>query len=158
VIRVYCGVLSVALLSVLLPASATACVCYESEGLAAEYEKARAVFAGRVIALHAVGLNSTLGAGDMVATIEVRRRWKGPKEKLIRVRTCGTQATVCTCGTDFRLGAHYVVFGVGEPLATGSCQPTREYTPVRSEPGMDWLGVEDLVKELDRLAIGKTTR
>jgi hypothetical protein len=132
---------------------AYACVCYESAGLAADVAEAKAVFAGKVVALETV--TATVAGHEtenMVAVIRVTRRWKGPKDKVIRVQTCGTQDMICTCGTDFRLGGSYVVFGVGDPLGTGSCQRTQVYTPISSEPGMEWLGAEDLVRDLDALA------
>lgn len=135
------------------PVPAGACVCYESEGLTADFREAAAVFAGRVVALEIAEVK----VGDhleeeMVATLKVERRWKGPGSALLRIRTCGTQTMLCTCGTDFQLGAHFVVFAVGKPLGTGSCQRTRLYTPVPGEPGMEWLGAEDLVRELGELA------
>ena len=89
---------------------------------------------------------------NMEATFRVQRRWKGPKDALVRVRTCGTQEMLCTCGTDFRLGAHFAVFAVGHPLSTGSCQRTRGYTYIRDEASAQWLGAEDLIRDLDGLA------
>ena len=140
------------LLAVGLPGRAAACVCFESEGLRADFGEARAVFAGRVVALQVVSNRAGDPMGDMVATLELKRHWKGPKKKLLQVRTCGTQTAICTCGTHFELGAHYIVFGVGTPLGTSGCQRTRAYTPVTAEPGLEWLGVEDLVRELDQIA------
>lgn len=129
-----------------------ACVCYESAGLEADFREAAAVFAGKVVAVEI----ATVTVADrqeevMVATIKVARRWKGPKDELVRVRTCGTQEMICTCGTNFRLGSHFVVFAVGKPLQTGSCQRTRAYTSMPQEPGIEWLGAEDLVRDLDAL-------
>jgi hypothetical protein len=145
--------LSVGLL--LLPwnaASALACVCYESEGLAADFREASAVFAGRVVALEIVTRKIDGRAEEeTVATLEVLRRWKGSSDSKLRVRTCGTQTMICTCGTHFELGAYFVVFAQGEPLETGSCQRTRSYTPVPHEPEYEWLGAEDLVQQLDAL-------
>jgi hypothetical protein len=94
----------------------------------------------------------------MIATFRVERRWKGAPGKVVRVRTCGTQTSVCTCGTDFRLGASLVVFAVGNPLSTGSCQRTTEYHKVENEPDMKWLGAEELVRALDALAKRRTVR
>lgn len=147
--RIACLTLSAVLLASTRPAAA--CVCYESAGLQADYREATAVFAGQVVALQIV---STRVAGTVeeqtVATLRVERRWKGPKDREIRVRTCGTQEMFCTCGTDFRLGAHFVVFAIGKPLATGSCQRTRRYDRV-PEAGLLWNGVEDLVRDLEAL-------
>ena len=148
-------IVSLTLLPVLLaPASPTgACVCYESAGLEADYREAAAVFAGKVVGLEVV---TTTIAGhldeEMVATLRVERHWKGPKSAEIRVRTCGTQEMLCTCGTDFQLGARFVVFAVGKPLSTGSCQRTRRYQRVPEETGLQWLGAEDLVHTLDVLS------
>lgn len=135
-----------------VPSHVNACVCEQSQGLAADVRAAEAVFAGTVVALDVV--RDQVGAHnseDMVATFKVKRRWKGPDKNILRVRTCGTQTMICTCGTDFRLGAHFVVFAVDKPLFTSSCQRTTEYQVVDYEPGMEWLGVEDLVRDLDAL-------
>jgi hypothetical protein len=145
---------ALALLALLLsPASrAEACVCNDSGDLAADYREAAAVFAGRVVAFEVV---TSKIAGreeeEMVATLEVERRWNGPKAGKIRVRTCGTQEMLCTCGTDFRLGARFIVFAVDAPLYTGSCQRTREYQRIRGDASLQWLGAEDLVRDLDAL-------
>ena len=133
--------------------SAHPCVCYESEGLAADFGEAKAVVAGKIVALEIATV--TVGgtsSEDMVATVRVERRWKGPKDALLRVRTCGTQETLCTCGTDFRVGGYFLIFAAGKPLATSSCQRTRSYSSVPDEAGAQWLGVEDLVRDLDALA------
>ncbi len=132
-----------------------ACVCFESRDLAADYSEAEAVFAGRVVALH-VATIKTGGYADevMVATFAVERRWKGPKGARIRVLTCGTQEMSCTCGTEFQLGAHFVVFAVGKPLATGSCQRTRRYHRLPGDAEVQWAGAEDLVRNLDALTRG----
>ena len=76
----------------------------------------------------------------MVATLRVERRWKGPRTSLVRVRTCGTQAAVCTCGFDFQLGARYVVFASGSRLETTSCDRTRLA-----------LAADALIRELETL-------
>ena len=147
--RIVCLTLSAMLLAA---GQAGACVCYESSGLEADFREAAAVFAGRVVALQTA---TTKSAGkveeEMVATLSVERRWKGPKNAEIRVRTCGTQEMLCTCGTDFQLGARFVVFAVGKPLSTSSCQRTRRYNRVPGEVGMQWLGAEELVQGLDAL-------
>jgi hypothetical protein len=132
--------------------TAQACVCSESSGLEADYREAEAVFAGKVVALQ-IATVEIAGQVDeqMVATLRVERRWKGPRGAEIRVRTCGTQEMLCTCGTDFELGAHFVVFAVGKPLSTGSCQRTRRYQRVPGEARFQWVGAEDLVRDLDAL-------
>jgi hypothetical protein len=143
--------LTVTILTV-VPSWAAACVCVESKGLAADYREARAVFAGTVVALEIVRKQVEGHVlEDMVATFKVGRRWKGPKKAHLRIRTCGTQTMICTCGTNFRLGAHFVVFAVEAPMVTGSCQRATEYHP-GPEPGLEWVGAEELVKHLDRLA------
>jgi hypothetical protein len=141
------------LVLLLTPATRSdACVCYESSGLAADYREAGAVFAGKVVALHVASVKI---AGhveeEMVATLGVERRWKGPRTAEIQVRTCGTQEMLCTCGTDFQLGARFVVFAMGKPLSTGSCQRTRRYQRVPGEADVQWVGAEDLVRDLDAL-------
>jgi hypothetical protein len=155
-VRRWTAVGASAILTMLLvvpPAPAGACVCYESAGLEADYREAVAVFAGQIVALEVAEAKSGDHVNeDMVATLKVTRRWKGPKDALLRVRTCGTQTMICTCGTNFELGAHFVVFAVGAPLATGSCQRTQAYTPVPATPGLEWVGVEKLVEELDVLS------
>jgi hypothetical protein len=136
--------------------SAQACVCDESRGLEADYREAEAVFAGRIVALQVapakVGGNSD---EHMVATLVVERRWKGPKTREIQVQTCGTQETLCTCGTDFALGGRFVVFAVGKPLSTSSCQRTRRYQRVPGDGKLQWVGAEDLVSDLDALERGR---
>lgn len=130
-----------------------ACVCLEPRGLLEAYHEARAVFAGRVIALHVVGRRDADRLDDeMVATFAVERRWKGPMTAQIRVRTCGTQELLCTCGIDFSLGARFVVFAVGEPSSTSRCERTRAYQRVAGDAKLRWIGVEDLVRELDAIA------
>jgi hypothetical protein len=133
--------------------SAHPCVCYESEGLAADFAEAKSVVAGKIIALEIATVTvEGHSSEDMVATVRVERHWKGPKDTLLRVRTCGTQETLCTCGTDFRLGGHFLIFAAGTPLATSTCQRTRSYSSVPDEPSAQWLGVEDLIRDLDALA------
>ena len=131
-------------------APAPACVCYESHGLKADFADAAAVFAGQVVALQIAP--DAAGGEQTIATFRVERRWKGPKDAEIRVRTCGTQEMICTCGNDFPLGAHFVVFALGTPLSTSSCQRTRRYNRVPGDLGLQWVGAEDLVRDLDQLA------
>jgi hypothetical protein len=131
---------------------AHACVCVKSEGFEADFRGASAVFAGRVVALEIAQHPSSEGPVEyMVATLRVEHRWKGPKNSTIRVSTCGTQQMLCTCGTDFQLGAHYVVFAGGEPLATGSCDRTLRFDRIDGDPKAQWIGAEELVKQLDGL-------
>jgi hypothetical protein len=135
------------------PVPAAACVCSESRGLEADYLEAAAVFAGKVVALEIaeVKVGDQVNE-DMVATLRVERLWRGRKDTLLRVRTCGTQTMLRTCGTDFEVGAHFIVFALGTPLSTSSCQRTQRYTTAPGEPGLEWLGVEQLVRELDALS------
>jgi hypothetical protein len=135
---------------------AQACVCGESSGLEADYREAEAVFAGRIVALQVAAAK----AGDntdehMVATVVVERRWKGPKTREIQVRTCGTQEMLCTCSTDFELGGRFVIFATGKPLSTNSCQRTRRYQRIPGDATLQWVGAEDLVRDLDALERGR---
>jgi hypothetical protein len=135
---------------------AQACVCDESPGLEADYREAAAVFAGRVVALHVVAAKSGGNSGEqMVATLVVERRWKGPNTREIQVRTCGTQEMLCTCGTDFELGGRFVIFAAGKPLSTDSCQRTRRYQRIPGDTKLQWVGAEDLVRDLDALERGR---
>jgi hypothetical protein len=128
-------------LAVLIAADAFPCVCPESGDISAAYRQAAAVFVGRVISLEvAPSAAREPGEDDMVATLQVERRWKGPRTSTLRVRTCGTQATVCTCGVDFQLGARYVVFASGKRLETTSCDLTRLA-----------LAADDLIREVEML-------
>lgn len=103
----------------------SACVCNERGTVAEEFRAAQVVFLGRVIALE---VRSWVVAGSTeegtVATFAIERRWKGSPKRTIRIRTCGTQVMICTCGIDFRLGERYVVFAGGSPLETGECDAT----------------------------------
>ena len=60
-----------------------ACVCYESNGLAADFHDAAAVFAGKVVALEVTEVKVDGQVDEnMVATLKVERHWKGPKDAL----------------------------------------------------------------------------
>ncbi len=138
-----------------------ACVCPDSGGMESDFDISDAVFAGRVIALEIIHPVGSVAAADdewMVATLVVERRWKGTPSKTMRVATCGTQDSVCTCGTQFLLGSRYVVFArrdryFGRVLTTGSCSPTTEIASsrIKGHPELDWVGVQTLVEELDSL-------
>jgi hypothetical protein len=130
-----------------------ACICVKSEGLEADFREAGAVFAGRVIALE---IHTHPGDDERteytVAIFAVERRWRGPTSKRIRVTTCGTQEMICTCGSDFVLGGRYLVFAEGKELWAGSCGRTKRLgLKIREHPELDWLGAEDLVKQLDAM-------
>ncbi len=133
---------------------AWACVCSEGGTLREDFQAAEAVFAGRVVGLTLEAVDRGDGKKEevMVASLQVLRRWKGPSSELIKVATCGDQEFICTCGTDFTLGSHFLVFAVGSPLFTGSCQRTRGFSRVPTDPDLQWLGVEDLIRDLDDLA------
>ena len=139
-----------------LARDAGACICTESAGLAADFGEASAVFAGEIVALELVEktVEDTV-VQDMVATFRVVRRWKGPSGDRIRVKTCGTQASLCTCGAAFALGKRFVVFASGKPLETSSCDRTTDYFAAPGDPEHQWLGVEDLVRALDAETKGK---
>ena len=74
----------------------------------------------------------------MVATFNVERRWKGAQGRTVRVRTCGTQTMICTCGVDFQIGQRYVVLAACNSLETDICWPTQTAD-----------GAENIIKELD---------
>lgn len=122
---------------------AAACACADLGSLADEYRRSGAVFVGRIVS---VEISTRVHEGhrveNMIATFYVERRWKGPHARRLRVRTCGTQTQVCTCGADFQLGQRYVVFAEGKPLETSSCNRTT----VADAAG------EDLLRGLDAVA------
>jgi len=134
--------LASSVVTMFLAPDVSACVCTESGDISAQYGQAAAVFVGRVVALE-VAPNPARASGedDMVATLRVERRWKGPRTRTIRVRTCGTQAVGCTCGFDFQLGARYVVFATGRRLETTSCDRTRLA-----------LAADDIIRDAERLS------
>jgi hypothetical protein len=103
----------------------SACVCGERGTVAEAFKAARVVFVGRVVALEVkpfvVAGRSEEGT---VATFEIERGWKGASRGKVRIRTCGTQVMVCTCGVDLQLGERYVVFAAGNPLETSQCDAT----------------------------------
>ena len=107
--------------------NARACVCVEQGDVKDQYQAAKAVFVGRVIALQIEPVKFDGGESEnTVATFKIVRRWKGPTKSTIRVLTCGTQHGWCSCGVDFRLGASYLVVATGGRLATGSCDLTTD--------------------------------
>jgi hypothetical protein len=136
-----------------------ACVCADMGSLADEYYHSSAVFTGRIVSLE---ISSKVIDGEtfenMIATFAVEQRWKGLAVRRLRVGTCGTQTLVCTCGVDFKLGERYVIFAVGTPLTTSSCNrnaflpqlPKGEAPKIRAE-GYELPG-DDLIKELNALA------
>ena len=138
---------------------ASACTCADLGSLADEYHHSSAVFIGRIVSIE---ISSKIIKGEkienMIATFAVERRWKGPTMRRLRVRTCGTQTMVCTCGFDFQLGQRYVVFADGKPLETSSCNrnailtqlPKGEATKIRAAGGV--LPGDDLLKDLDAIA------
>jgi hypothetical protein len=109
--------------------------------LETQFSDSMAVFVGRAIAQQVV--SATGGPGERVTetTFEVEDRWKGVAETTVRVQTCGW-----TVGNDsvtssgdfwFAIGEKYVVFAVGQPLATGSCLPNARVD--RAERILQWL-------------------
>jgi hypothetical protein len=131
-------------------APARACTCFGSDDLAADVREADSVFAGEVVALEL--LETKVGDAvlrDMVATFRVSRRWKGVQGDRVKVKTCGTQTEICSCGVAFELGKRFVVFASGEPLVTGGCTRTQAFIAAPGSPDFQWMGVEDLVRALD---------
>ena len=101
---------------------ASPCVCAELGPFEKQVRDASAVFLGRVVRLELTA--SAAGGDDMIATIRVERRWKGPRARELQVKTCGTQVMICTCGVDFQLGERYLVVAAGKPLETSICYRT----------------------------------
>jgi hypothetical protein len=63
-------------------------------------------------------------------TFEVEDVWKGPRERTIRVKTCGgtVNGESVTCSESFRfmVGSKYLVFALGDPLQGNDCAPTAQ--------------------------------
>ena len=135
--------ITVAVLLMGLVQPAASCVCVEMGDLPAIVRDSSAVFLGRVVAFRIVAkrVQGTLQE-DTEVTFAVDRRWKGATRRSVKVRTCGTERIVCTCGAHFELGYSYVVFASGNPLETTSCHPNEQFE-----------GAEDLITRLDSLAV-----
>ena len=120
--------LAVAVLAAFVEVSqARACACIDRGTERDQFDSACAVFVGKVVRLEVERVESGDGALEhTVATFEVKRSWKGLQAERIRVRTCGTQAVICSCSVGFLLGAEYLVVAYEEPLVTSSCDLTVE--------------------------------
>ena len=100
-----------------MPACVPIWVRYKSR-----FKPRRPSFWGRVIAL-SIETRDVDGEGVeyMVATIDVKRLWKGPATPTIRISTCGDQVLFCTCGVQLRLGGSCIVVADREWPQVTSC-------------------------------------
>lgn len=98
------------LATVTVAPQASACVCEDLGTNAEQIARAKTVVLGRIVDL---SIASRQVDGESieytVATIQVEKRWKGPKQTRIQVNTCGNQVLACTCGVPFQLGGEYIV-------------------------------------------------
>lgn len=140
-VRHFCTAL---LLMFIAAPHAVACVCADRGSDRDQVRAAEIVVLGRVVALE---LRSRLIEGERieytVATIEVERRWKGPDQPTVEVKTCGDQVTICTCGVHFHLGGTFIVITENDNQVS-SCGLTRELA----------AGDDPLVAEIE-LALAK---
>jgi hypothetical protein len=116
-----------------------ACVCEDLGDAAQQFKLSRVAFVGRIIFIEVTkSMVAGIETEDMVATFSIERHWKGAQGRTVRVRTCGTQTMICTCGVDFQLGQRYVVLAAGTPLETSTCWLTQTAD-----------GAEDIIRKLD---------
>ena len=112
-----------------------------SAPLESHFSGSTAIFVGRAIAQQVV--SATGGGNERVTetTFEVEDRWKGAAEPTVRVQTCGwtvgNDTVTCSSSFQFAIGEEYVVFAIGQPLATSSCQPNARLD--RAEKTLQWL-------------------
>ncbi len=108
---------------------ALACVCLESGSTGDQLGAAETVVLGRVVGL---AIRTKQVDGETIeytaATIQVDKRWKGPKNERVTVNTCGDQVLVCTCGVRFELGGTYIVV-TEQGAQVSSCGLTRAALP-----------------------------
>jgi hypothetical protein len=112
------GLLAVGLVGALgVPAWAAppeACACRpRSDHAVEELGHHKSAFAGRVKNVREEG-------GSLLVTFDVHRVWKGPRGKLLTVKTDGAAGA---CGYVFETGKDYLVYADGEKgaLATDRC-------------------------------------
>jgi len=108
-----------------------ACTCVElnlsvRDQVVLEFGQASAVFEGKVESIETRFIQDALGSFDRrVVTLRVLRVYKGPKEKVMVVRTGTSDAD---CGFNFKRGGKYLVYAYQESsgqLATSICSRTR---------------------------------
>lgn len=115
------AILALALL--LAPAKAYSCTCevYGDGSPLSDMHHARAVFVGEVLEIReATKSELEEGSGASIVRMRVEHYWKGIKSGEVNVETDMTG-----CGTYFRVGEKFLVYGVGKRLST-ACSGTRK--------------------------------
>ena len=110
-----CGLLALAGF-VLCPVDVLACSCAEPGPPKAELERAAAVFVGKV-----TKLEQNVERHQLTVTFEVRKAWKGAKEKKL---TLTTPLDGAACGFSFgdEPGGEYLVYANADPDNPGSLE------------------------------------
>ena len=129
------GALAFLVLS-LAAAAARACSCMPypddpREAVQRAWEHSDAVWSGEVIDQRPVSVEGAPAAIEV--TLKVARRWKGPEEAQVKIRTSDNSAA---CGYNFETGAQYLVFAhrdeQSDTYGTGLCSLTRPLADARA--------------------------
>ncbi len=109
---------------VVAPYVASACSCVPPGPPLESLEQSTAVFAGKVTEVEGEVSDTGFFGGELTATFEVTRYWKGVSSSTVQVTTASTGAA---CGYYFQEGESYLVYahGVTDDLSVNSCSRTR---------------------------------
>lgn len=115
--------IGVMIISVSYSSPAFACSCTEPPPPAEAFEKADAVFSGKVVEIKKEISNQMSSAQRIPVKFDVQKVWKGPAEKTITISTALSSAS---CGYEFEYGKTYLVYAYGdESLQTSLCTRTK---------------------------------
>jgi hypothetical protein len=108
------------------PLPAHACSCVVASPPETALRESSAVFSGIVLSVREPNNHRIRSSADPVeVTFRVTEIWKGVDTDRLTVRTA---ASTASCGFEFALGQHYIVYAQDTPngLATGLCTRTAE--------------------------------